>query len=1001
MVNEQRKPRARRGARRTARLALRAARGWISRSTENMLELARLDRSTPAAALSFEVADRTRTCRLRHYAPAGPSDVRAPLLLVPPLMLTAEIYDVAPDTSALRQLTGGGIDCWVVDFGAPEREEGGMQRTLDDHVCAVGWAVGRVRELTGRDVHVAGYSQGGLFAYQAAAYLRGEGVASLITFGSPVDIHKNLPNIASDIAARFLRAASPMVDFVLESIEGIPGILSSVGFKVLSPKKELEQLVDFLFKLNDREERARRESRRRFLSGEGFVAWPGPALKSFFDQFVVHNRMVSGGFVIDGRSVALSDIRAPILAFVGTRDEFARPASVRAIKVAAPLSEIFEIELRAGHFGLVVGSLATRVTWPSVIEWLRWREGAGPEPRELIATPPESRVNDEAEEYFEVDFDYQLLEDEFFHAVSGRVAQVATALRDAGTGFDRLRWQLPRLRRLERMTGATRMSVSLVLAEQAAKIGAQTFFLWRGRAFTYAQANARVDAVSRGLIAAGVEAGQAVLVLMDTRPSFLSMTTALNRIGAVAVLPSSELDDDALGRSVLELGVSAIACDPEHAGRAAKFAGKARLLVLGGVRAEATRSFDGGAVDLEAIDPGGVSLPASFTADPGRAESLAFLFVQRGRGGEPQVSRITNGRWAFSALGVAASATLRPDDTVLCCLPLHHPTGLLVATGGALVGGCRLALTPGLDTLSFWSDARHCGATVVFYAGDMVRAIVEAPVIAGERSHPVRLFAGSGMRVDVWQRVCERFGVGVLELYASTERNLVLANASGAKVGSVGRPLPGSAEIALCEYDFVTAELARRDGPGSRVRRVEVDQPGLALSRLHDGASGPEVLSDVFAPGDRWHVTDDVLYRDRDGDYWFVDTLSNFILTARGPVASTRVEDALHGVFGVRRAVVYAGKLEAAVGDGGVGSAEVPLAVVRGEQPLDLEALGDILRAELAQHERPVSIARVASLPMNAGYRVLKSALRLAGATPDGCIERFVYEPSTESYRRA
>ena len=38
----------------------------------------------------------------------------------------------------------------------------------------------------------------------------------------------------------------------------------------------------------------------------------------------------------------------------------------------------------------------------------------------------------------------------------------------------------------------------------------------------------------------------------------------------------------------------------------------------------------------------------------------------------------------MSALGAAATCTLTSRDTVYCCLPLHHATGLLVACAGEL-----------------------------------------------------------------------------------------------------------------------------------------------------------------------------------------------------------------------------------------------------------------------------------------------------------------------------
>src|SRR3989440_12386118 len=109
------------------------------------------------------------------------------------MMLAAEVYDVAPRSSGVTILHEHGVDPWVVDFGAPDKEEGGLERTLADHVLAVSDAVDRVTEATGRDVHLAGYSQGGMFCYQTAAYRRNAGLGSLITFGSPVDTRLGMP----------------------------------------------------------------------------------------------------------------------------------------------------------------------------------------------------------------------------------------------------------------------------------------------------------------------------------------------------------------------------------------------------------------------------------------------------------------------------------------------------------------------------------------------------------------------------------------------------------------------------------------------------------------------------------------------------------------------------------------------------------------------------------------------------------------------------------------
>ncbi|MDH4282751.1 MAG: alpha/beta fold hydrolase, partial [Myxococcales bacterium] len=242
----------------------------IAMAAENALELARLGHFTDPEHAPYKVAHQMRIARLRRY---GGDDhrptVKGPVLLIPPLMVTAEIYDVAPEISGVAELTRLGLDVWVIDFGSPEAEEDGMKRTLDDHIRAVSDAVDWVRNATGQDVHLIGYSQGGMFAYQTAAYRKSQGIASLVTFGSPVDIHRNLPKIEDTIAGRLFELGQGALEKPLDQLEGLPGFLTSTGFKLLAAHKEVGQLVDFIRKLHDRQALEKREARRRFLGGEG------------------------------------------------------------------------------------------------------------------------------------------------------------------------------------------------------------------------------------------------------------------------------------------------------------------------------------------------------------------------------------------------------------------------------------------------------------------------------------------------------------------------------------------------------------------------------------------------------------------------------------------------------------------------------------------------------------------------------------------------------------
>ena len=118
----------------------------VGAAAQNALEVARFGGlATDDEPSPYAVRAEERVFRLRRYYP-GTRDGAPAVVLVPPLMLAADVYDVSRRSSAVSTLHEHGIDPWVIDFGAPEREKGGLERTLTDHVLAVSEAVDRVRE---------------------------------------------------------------------------------------------------------------------------------------------------------------------------------------------------------------------------------------------------------------------------------------------------------------------------------------------------------------------------------------------------------------------------------------------------------------------------------------------------------------------------------------------------------------------------------------------------------------------------------------------------------------------------------------------------------------------------------------------------------------------------------------------------------------------------------------------------------------------------------------
>jgi putative long chain acyl-CoA synthase len=944
-------------------------------TAQNGLEVLRLGGlETGSVPSPSQIVESVSMYKLRRYFPPGnrpgqPS-VGPPVLMVHPMMMSADMWDVTREDGAVGILHASGLDPWVIDFGSPDKIEGGMRRNLADHIVALSQAIDTVKDATGQDIHLVGYSQGGMFCYQVGAYRRSKNIASIVTFGSPVDTLAALP---MGIPANFgAAAANFMADHVFNRLD-IPSWLARTGFQMMDPLKTAKARVDFVRQLHDREALLPREQQRRFLESEGWIAWSGPAISELLKQFIAHNRMMTGGFAINGQMVTLTDITCPVLAFVGEVDDIGQPASVRGIRRAAPNAEVYERPIRTGHFGLVVGSRAARESWPTVAEWVRWISTGGDKPMsiDLMADQPADHTDSGVAFSSRLVHGIGEVSEAALSFARGTADAVVAANRSMRTLAVETVRTLPRLARLGQLNDHTRISLGRIIDEQAHDAPQGEFLLFDGRVHTYEAVNRRINNVVRGLIEVGVRQGDRVGVLMETRPSALVAIAALSRLGAVAVVMRADAD---LGAAIRLGGVTEILTDPTNLEAARQLPGQ--VLVLGGGESRDLHlAEDADVIDMEQIDPDAVELPAWYRPNAGLARDLAFIAFSS-VSGELVAKQITNYRWAVSAFGTASTAALDRRDTVYCLTPLHHESALLVSLGGAVVGGTRIALSRGLDPDRFAQEVRQYGVTVVSYTWAMLRDVVDDPAFVLHGNHPVRLFIGSGMPTGLWGRVVDAFApAAVVEFFATTDGQAVLANVSGAKIGSKGRPLPGAGRVELGAYDAEHDLILENDH--GFVQVAEANQIGVLLAQSN-GPIDPtaSVKRGVFAPADTWISTEYLFRRDDDGDYWLMGRRGSVIRTARGLVYAEPVTDALGLINGIDLAVTYS----VPVGDQEMAVSAVTLLPGASITAADLtEAV-----AKMPVGLGPDIVCVVPEMTLSATYRPTVSALRAAGIPKAG-----------------
>jgi fatty-acyl-CoA synthase len=339
---------------------------------------------------------------------------------------------------------------------------------------------------------------------------------------------------------------------------------------------------------------------------------------------------------------------------------------------------------------------------------------------------------------------------------------------------------------------------------------------------------------------------------------------------------------------------------------------------------------------------------------------------------------------------------------------MYHSVGGVVACGATLVGGGTVVVRERFSAGSFWKDVTEERCTLFQYIGELCRYLVNSPHGSHETQHKLRLACGNGLRAEVWVAFQQRFRIPrILEYYASTEGNFSLYNTEG-RPGSIGRIPPFLAHrlpVALVKYDLEAgAPVRNADG---RCVRCAVNEVGEALGQILDAggttrfegyadpeASRAKVLRDVFAEGDAWYRTGDLMRRDEQGFFYFVDRVGDTFRWKGENVATTEVAEVIGGCPGVLDAAVYGVSVPNADGRAGM----VALSV---SAPFDLAELRRRLAASLPTYARPVFVRIVAALEATGTFKLRTQELAREGYDPGRVTDAlYLDDPGRGQYVR-
>lgn len=483
-----------------------------------------------------------------------------------------------------------------------------------------------------------------------------------------------------------------------------------------------------------------------------------------------------------------------------------------------------------------------------------------------------------------------------------------------------------------------------------------------------------LDLAGRGaaqlLTRLGARSGDVVAVLGRNSLAYVALLLGAARRGVTLALVHPELAGEPLRHALEAAHAGQLLCEAGLAGAGAA------------VSARPVTSFDPDARDPFPFDPAAPG--ADF--DPARASRDFALVYTSGTTGLPKACRLPHSRVVAAAcLFGAPLFDFRASDKLLCCLPLYHGSPLMLGLGACLLSGTPLVLARRFSASDFIPLARRSGASLLLYVGDLPRMLLATPRGVAEREHRLRLAVGNGMSAEVWTEFQARFGIaGVREFYAATESPVGIFNLSG-RVGSVGNlPQAWMFGLKLARVDPDSGELLR-DAQG-RLQECGPDEPGELLVRARKSGLGvyhgyvdaqhteERLVRSAFRPGEDLFRTGDLLRRDRQGFYYFVERRGESYRFRGENVAVAQVERELRAIAGVTDALVTGVALPAH--DGRVG-----LAVLVGAADFELERL-QALAERLPRSALPRFVRLVSELPRTGSLKLKRRVWADAGVDP-------------------
>ena len=384
----------------------------------------------------------------------------------------------------------------------------------------------------------------------------------------------------------------------------------------------------------------------------------------------------------------------------------------------------------------------------------------------------------------------------------------------------------------------------------------------------------------------GIKKGDRVMLVLKRHYQFWFAMLGLNKLGAIAIPATNQLQEHDFEYRFQSAGVSAILCtaDGDTAHQVDLAAGHCPTLkhkiIVNGER-EGWRTFD----EEYTL----YSSHYNRTEDSPCGDDLLLMFFTSGTSGYPKIAA-HNHKYPLGHFHTARYwHNVEPDGLHLTI----SDTGWAKSMWGKLYGQwlCEAATFvydfdrfDAADILPMF--AKH-KITTFCAPPTMLRMMVKEDISKYDLSSVRHMTtAGEALNPEVYRQFEKATGLQILEGFGQSESTMIIGNLTGAphKIGSMGKPAP-----------IYEVELQDADG-----KPVPVGETGEICIRVADGApcglftgyyNAPDKTAEVWHDG--YYHTGDTAWKDEDGFYWFVGRVDDVIKSSGYRIGPFEIESVI------------------------------------------------------------------------------------------------------------